>query len=195
VPSQIGARTKVGEFLVSLVIRTGRQGPQVTELHIEHPEAALGAPVTQSVLRQIAIDKIVREAVAKVRRPATVVNQEHGTFSIPGEEGVWGGGQIRKGRGSQTERGQLIEVADIYYRAINERRPPVKAVAEELRYSRSHAGRLVGQARKAGLLSLALPGKPSEVEAEILRQLADLSVPLEPGDWPDRTADTSGTAP
>jgi hypothetical protein len=183
VPSQIGAQVKVGEFVVSVIIRTGAQGPQVTELHVEHPRAAMGEPVTQVVLRQITIDKIVREAVAKVRRPAHVVNRELGQFAISGEDGIWVGA-IKEGRGSRAERGQLVEVAETYLRAMNEGRPPAKAVSEELKYSRSHAGRLVGEARKAGLLPPTSPGQASVPKFEIFTRLnpnavAMLALPTE----------------
>jgi hypothetical protein len=171
VPTRFVAKVMVGEFWVTALILTTQQGPQVASMAVEHPMLGMGAPITQAVLRTIAIDKLIREAVAKVRRPAQVVDRQRGKFTIPGEEGIFGGLRVKEGRGSRTEHDQLVEVAEIYKRARNESRPPVKAVAEEMRFSRSHAGRLVGQAREVGLLPAATPGKASVLEAELIKLL------------------------
>jgi len=60
-------------------------------------------------------------------------------------------------------------------RAIGDGRPPVQAVAAELPCSRSHAGRLVTQARAAGQLRRTSPGRPSATELQELTPVEDLT--------------------
>ena len=55
-------------------------------------------------------------------------------------------------RGRRITPEQLDRVADIYRRAIAERRPPLREIERDLTVSRSTAGRLVMQAREAGIL-------------------------------------------
>jgi hypothetical protein len=63
----------------------------------------------------------------------------------------------------------LAEVAGLYNAAVADGRPPVKAVQQGLRYSRSHAGRLVGQARAAGFIRATSPGLTSTVAVTMLK--------------------------
>jgi hypothetical protein len=59
----------------------------------------------------------------------------------------------------------------------------VKAVAEELRFSRSHAGRFVGEARKVSQLPPVSPGRASDLEAEFLEWLSG-EREADPSEWP-----------
>lgn len=173
IPSRFYARTTVDGFHVDLLILVGDRGPQVAAMMIEHPSAAKGAALTQDVLRKIAIERLIKQALLEVRRPAEVIDRSRGLFRLDGVDGAWGGRQIREGRGSRTDDDQLVKVAAIYGQAVRERRPPVKAVAEQLPCSRSHAGRLVGQARALGLLRATSPGQASRIEPEELARADD----------------------
>lgn len=55
-------------------------------------------------------------------------------------------------RGRRITTQQLERVADIYRRAIAEHKPPLREIERSLTVSRSTAGRLVMQARAAGVL-------------------------------------------
>jgi hypothetical protein len=166
VPSRFTAVTTVDGFRLVLIILIGDRGPQVAGMSLEHPQLAKGAPITQGVLRKVAIDRLVRQAVLEARQPAQIIDRKRGLFRLDGDGSgsAWGGRQIREGRGSRTAAGQLERVAAIYEAAVRDGRPPVKAVEKELPCSRSHAGRLVGQARIAGLLRTTSPGRASTVD-------------------------------
>jgi hypothetical protein len=58
---------------------------------------------------------------------------------------------------------------------VSERGPSVQAVAAELPCSRSHAGRLVAQARPAGHLRRTSPGRASATELQQLTLVEDLT--------------------
>lgn len=164
VPSRFTVSTLVEGFQLDLLILIGDRGPQVASLRLEHPMLAKGAPITQGVLRKITIDRLVKRAVLEARRPAEPFDRDPGLFGIAGEAAfAWGGRQIRVGRGSRTEDDHLRRVAAIYTAAVRDGRAPVKAVEKDLPCSRSHAGRLVGQARKAGLLRATSPGRASAI--------------------------------
>jgi len=172
-PSQIRVHCDVDGFTIVALILVGGSGPKLAELFIGQPLLFQGAPVTQNLLRKLTIDQIVREASALVRLPAEIVDAGRGWFRIEGEDGIFGGPQIREGRGRMTGADQLQHVAELYEQAVTEGMPPVKAVAEQLPCSRSHAGRLVGQARVAGLLSATTPGQPSSVAPARLELLSE----------------------
>lgn len=63
----------------------------------------------------------------------------------------------------RRDRNLLERVADIYDQANRARRPPTKAVAEELFVSSSTATKYVSRARAEGLLPPAASGRPSPV--------------------------------
>ena len=76
----------------------------------------------------------------------------------PGLEHV---GVHRERRGRGASRVQIV--ANLYRNAVDDgNRAPSKHVAEVLGYSRAHAARLVGQARKVGLLGPAQKGRAGE---------------------------------
>lgn len=174
-PSRIWLWTEVDGFAVRMLVLVADDGPQVCELVVQQPQMALGAPLTQRTLRKIAVEYLVGLGVAQVRRAATIVDAERGWYRVEGVDGIWGGRPVREGRGSRTSDGRLAQVAEIYMRAVGDGRPPVQAVAAELPCSRSHAGRLVAQARTAGQLRRTSPGRASATERQELMLVDDLA--------------------
>jgi hypothetical protein len=172
-PSRIWLRTEVDGFAVRMLVLVADDGPQVCELAVQQPRMALGPPLTQRTLRKIAVEHLVGLGVAQVRRAATIVDAERGWYRIEGVDGVWGGRPVREGRGSRTSDERLARVAEIYMRAVGDGRPPVQAVAAELPCSRSHAGRLVAQARAAGQLRRTSPGQASATKLQELTPVED----------------------
>jgi hypothetical protein len=158
-----------------MLVLVADDGPQVCGLVVQQPQMALGPPLTQRTLRKIAVEHLVGLGVAQVRRAATIVDAERGWYRVEGVNGIWGGRPVREGRGSQTSDERLARVAEIYMRAVGDGRPPVQAVATELPCSRSHAGRLVAQARGAGQLRRTSPGRASATELQNLTLVEDLT--------------------
>jgi hypothetical protein len=158
-----------------MLVLVADDGPQVCELIVQQPRMALGPPLTQRTLRNIAVEHLIGLGVAQVRRTATIVNAERGWYQVEGIDGIWGGRPVREGRGSRTSDERLARVAEIYMRAVGDGRPPVQAVAAELPCSRSHAGRLVAQARAAGQLRRTSPGRASATELQKLTLVEDLT--------------------
>ena len=68
----------------------------------------------------------------------------------------------RKSRRDRITDERLAEVANIYRAAVNTGAAPVEQVRKTLDISRSHAGRLVMRARRAGYLGATRPGKAGE---------------------------------
>lgn len=163
IPSRFHAATTVDGFSIRLFAVVGERGPGAVEVTIEQPDGGKGEPVTHRVLRKLTTDQIVRDALAQLSRPVTSAEDETGipgTFRVEGIEDIYGGRAVSApGRGRDTEPDRLARVAEIYRSAVAAGRPPVKAVTDELPSSRSTAGRLVGQARKAGLLRETTHGR------------------------------------
>jgi hypothetical protein len=174
-PSRIWLWTEVDGFAVRMLVLVADDGPQVCELVVQQPRMALGPPLTRRTLRKIAVEHLVGLGVAHVRRVATIVDAERGWYRVEGVDGIWGGRPVREGRGSLTSDERLARVAEIYMRAVGDGHPPVQAVAAELPCSRSHAGRLVAQARAAGQLRRTSPGRASATELQKLTLVADLT--------------------
>ncbi len=169
IPSRFSGSTTVDGFAVVLrAVSTGLTGPGATEVTVEQPMAAAGPPVTLSVLRKVTVDQIVKTAIAQLSRQAVSAEDETGipgAFRVEGDDRIWTGRPaMAAGRGRDTQDDRLIRVAEIYLTALAQSRPPVNAVAKDLPASRSTAGRLVGQARKAGLLRETTQGKASAAE-------------------------------
>jgi len=164
IPSRFHVATTVDGLDVRLLAVVGERGPGAIEVHIDQPRGALGPPITLSMLRKVTVDQIVRDALEQLARPAASAEPETGipgTFRVKDIEGIHGGRVApAAGRGRDTPADRLARVAEIYRAALSTGRAPVKAVAEELPSSRSTAGRLVGLARKAGLLSETTQGRP-----------------------------------
>jgi hypothetical protein len=186
-PSRVWLRTEVDGFAIRMLVLVADDGPQVCELVVQQPRMALRPPLTQRTLRKIAVEHLVGLGVAQVRRAAAIVDAERGWYRVEGIEGVWGGRPVREGRGSRTSDERLAQVAEIYMRAVGDGRPPVQAVAAELPCSRSHAGRLVAQARASGQLRRTSPGRASTTELQELTLVEDLTNQVEPHGDCDRS--------
>jgi hypothetical protein len=138
-----------------------------------------GSPVTTDGLRAATIDAYLdeirsglladrsaqRHVVAPAENPfgpkAIVSDQEWEEFD-----------RAQRPRRPMDEL--LPRVADAYREALRSpyaevSKAPTAAVAKKLHYSRGHAARLVTEARKAGLLDPARPGRPGEVRTEVKR--------------------------
>ena len=174
-PSRIWLRTEVDGFVVRMLVLVADDGPHVCELVVQQPRMALGPPLTQRTLRKVTVEHLVGLGVIQVRRAATIVDAERGWYRVEGVDGIWGGRPVRQGRGSRTSDERLAQVAEIYMRAVGDGRPPVQAVAAELPCSRSHAGRLVSQARAAGQLRRTSPGRTSGTELQKLTLVGDMT--------------------
>jgi len=159
-PSRFYVQTDMDGYKVTMLAEVGQRGPGATHVAVRQPEGRDGAPVTMTVLRRVAVDQVIREAVDQLSRPAMADDSEPGAFCVEGIGGVWHGPAPRpSGRGSQTADARLQRVAEVYLDAVAAGKPPVKAVEKQLHFSRSTAGRLVGQARKAGLLTPTTRGR------------------------------------
>ena len=167
-PSRIWLWTEIDGFELRMLVLVGDDGPQVYELVVQQPRMALGPSLTQRTLRKITVEHLIRLGVTQVRRAATIVEAERGWYRVEGVDGIWGGRPVREGRGSRTSDERLARVAEIYMQAVGDGRPPVQAVAAELPCSRSHAGRLVAQARAAGQLRRTSPGRASATKLQEL---------------------------
>jgi hypothetical protein len=166
IPARFWVRTTFRGYTVRMLAGVGQRGPGALKVIIEQPRAEDGDPVTMNVLRTITVDRIIREALSQLSQPVIDAEAETG---IPGAFRVEEGGQVyvqeapTPGRGRRTTDERLARVAEIYLVALAEGKPPVNAVAAELPASRSTAGRLVGQARKAGLLTPTTRGRFSSL--------------------------------
>lgn len=199
IPSKFCARTEVDGFTVTLHAVVGQRGPGAVMVKVEQPVTNDGPPVTLSMLRKVTVDQIIRDALTQLSRPVISAEADTGVptaFRVEGVEGMFYGPEIPdSGRRPAADK-RLERVAEIYLRALAEGRPPVKAVTEELPASRSTAGRLVGQARKAGLLAGTTRGKRGTL-ADLSRLArkrteagGDVEIVAEPGTV--RTAPRSG---
>lgn len=144
--------------------------PAVDHMHVhrtgEQPDP--GPSVTGAVVRRLAVDALLRQAIEQVAEPIEPVQVEGhvGAFRLrrdveQGHATAYGGRRVRAviGEGRRTDDETLRTVAKAY-RAAG--RAPTQAVADELHVSRSHAGRLVAQARDRGFLGATTPGRAGE---------------------------------
>jgi hypothetical protein len=166
IPAQFWTRTTFRGYTVSVLAAVGHRGPAALTVVVEQPRGEDGDPVTMNVLRTVTVDRIIRDGLGKLSRAPLDAEAETG---IPGAFRVEEGGEVYvqetpgPGRGRRTTGERLERVAEIYLAALAEGRPPVNAVAQELPASRSTAGRLVGQARRAGLLTPTTRGRFSSL--------------------------------
>jgi hypothetical protein len=117
--------------------------PYVSELTIR---ANVQTPITTSVLRQILVDQLLREAMAKASVPAAEMEAWLATLPAaaraPGENPSFG-------RAEEDAR----RAAAIYAEAVAAgSRAPAAAVATVMNRSRSQAARYIRNARELGLL-------------------------------------------
>jgi hypothetical protein len=135
---------------------------------------AFGEPVTATGMRRVTIERYV----ARIRQwiSEQTPNLYLGTpispdvvsyrFASLSERATAGTDKRR-----QISRGDLERVAAAYRAALASADPrraaaPVLYVADVMHCSRSHAARLVGRARRVGLLGRALRGLAGEAEAD-----------------------------
>jgi hypothetical protein len=135
---------------------------RVWRLEIENAEAMSAGSITTSRLRELLVDQLVKRAVKELEVPWTA-RPEHGedAFEIPGDSEA----TVRVGLPPAGERRALPDVsvdeaATIYNDAVHAgNRAPTLAVARELDYSRSHASRLIREARRRGLIPAVRGGR------------------------------------
>jgi hypothetical protein len=162
IPARFWVRAAFRGYTVSVLAGVSRRGPGALKVVIEQPRGEDGDPVTMNVLRTVTVDRIIRDGLGKLSRPVIDAEDEVG---VPGAFRVEEGGPVyveeaaSPGRGRRTADERLERVAQIYLDALAEGRAPVNAVAQDLPASRSTAGRLVGQARRAGLLTPTTRGR------------------------------------
>jgi hypothetical protein len=175
-PSRFYVQTELDGYKVTMLAEVGPRGPGATHVAVRQPAGRDGPPVSMTVLRRVAVDHFLSEAVDRLSRPAVADDSEPGAFRVEGVAGLWHGPVPRlSGRGSQTTDTRLQRVAEVYLDAVAAGKPPVKEVTNQLHFSRSTAGRLVGQARKAGLLAPTTRGRRGTLADLILlaQQLED----------------------
>jgi hypothetical protein len=102
VRSARAVHTQVDGFEVRMLALVADGGPHVSQLVVQHPVLAPGAPLTQRTLCKIAVEYSVRLGVAQVRRSATILDAEHGWYAVEGIDGIWRGRAVRERRGSKT---------------------------------------------------------------------------------------------
>lgn len=153
---------------VHLAIEVDDSGaPSCRELKLEPLEQS--GHVTAATLRAVAIDKLMRLAVAEAMQEGDL--QADGAFE-PQERTTSAGrdafyeryrrGARRPRRGSPLTDENLQQVAELYRAAVKRGDPPTETVSEQLHIARSTAGRWVAAARKRGLLGPATRGKGGE---------------------------------
>jgi hypothetical protein len=166
IPARFWAKTDLRGFTVSVLAGVGQRGPAALTVIVQQPRGEAGDPVTMNVLRTVTVDRIIRDALSKLSRKPIDAEADtgiSGAFRVEPDGDVYYAEISGGGRGRDTEDERLERVAEIYLGALAEGRPPVQAVAADLPCSRSTAGRLVGQARKAGWLTPTTRGRFSSL--------------------------------
>ena len=95
-------------------------------------------PLTQTIIRSIPLEKILREELNEViemerRQVSTTVGPRRGRAGLPDQV--------------------LVEVAEIYRDALRRRQPVQQAVADAMQISRSAAAKRIMSARQKGLIT------------------------------------------
>lgn len=120
--------------------------------------------ISASLVRGLPIGRLLDEARrggASLRHPRAF-DQEPGWSPDPAariDAGQKFEAAKRRGRPTQWTSERLAEVADVYLEAWIAGDPPRKAVAERFHVSMAAAAKLVGRARKTGLLGSTHRGK------------------------------------
>lgn len=178
VPGQFKAIFDLAEprCVVELVVSTAGRGteavPLIQTLAIHRAEWSHVAedvePITRATLRALSVDELFRQAAAAASQPIVNLAEPPGAFQLvrdaeAGNDVAYGGRPAKSaGRGKSTGDDQLQQVADVYRAALAAGTPPTQTVADRLHVSRSHAGRLVGQARQRGLLGPTSRGRAAQ---------------------------------
>lgn len=171
-------------FLVTINISMELGRPVVRKLEVtpgrRNSEGTFSAPrgegITTTNLRQLLIDRLVRAAVEKAKRPATSAHREvssalrgsgvpaaaadelaRAAFNVGGDDLTTTVARIAltplAGRGRETPKDRIVKAATIYRNAVAAgSKSPVKDVGIALNYSTSQASRYLAAARADGLL-------------------------------------------
>jgi len=151
-----------GELPYDVVFEVGFDGVQspLREVRLrQRPDRP--QPVTSALIRTVKVDSLVRKAISE-NRTAYRQRPDGMLVSVSPEERLTINVGIVKNKVGEARRrvpvGELRRAADIYLRAIAERRSPTKAVEDELRLpNRNTAKKRVERARAEGFLPPA-PG-------------------------------------
>ena len=132
--------------------------------------------MTSTAIRSVKVDayaSLVREELGALEGGFLIMRRSEGSTwtkwsGVPGD--AWASLELSHRKRRDPDE-VLPVVARVYRDALMSADPaiagaPTRYVAEQLSYSRAHAGRLVANARKAGLLAPALPGRAGEVVTE-----------------------------
>ncbi len=116
-------------------------------------------PITADSLRRLPLGRLVQEGVLLASRPWDEIPKRYGLWpntDAVKRERVKVAKRYARLKRSPREHGEvsdvLLEDVARIYRENLATGAPTKAVASELNYSRASAGRLVGLARRSGLL-------------------------------------------
>lgn len=140
-----------------------------------------GEPVTGTACRRLTLDAYLQKIrrhlgetsgsflIAQIREPAA-----RSTRWSPPDPQQWSESETAQRRRMPVDQ-TLPRVAEVYRAALADpdfgvAQAPTLEVAIRLHYSRGHAARLVSEARKAGLLGPAAPGKAGELKQGELKQ-------------------------
>jgi hypothetical protein len=159
--------------MIEASIDTDTNTPVVDAMTVQRTgdRLKLGPPITGAMTRRIAVDTLLRRAVDQLAEPIVPVRRDGmvGVFQLKrdadaGNDIAYGGRPAQPPSRRKASREPITDdvlrrVAEIYRTAGS---APTQAVADELHVSRSHAGRLVAQARAAGHLGSTTPGKAGE---------------------------------
>jgi hypothetical protein len=131
-----------------------------------------GPPITGTILRQVPLDRIVREiadvAARQLRRVFDPLTGEERAVWMPAVASTEGQHALKRaqkrptGRGAKLRDAELQEAADIYRAAFEHGDHPTEAVRKHFWLSRSSAGRWVAEARRRGFLP---PTEPRRAKA------------------------------
>lgn len=161
---------------MNVVVDSVTSTPVIAAITIERVEDSwpFGPGVTTARLRAVGLDALLQRALVLVREPVVPVVPEPdghtGAFQLKREldagrsnvAHVSRGARATPGRGKRTPDEYLQRVADIYMAAVADGSAPTKAVQASLIVGYSTAGRLVGLARKKGLLPPTTKGKATK---------------------------------
>lgn len=146
-------------FTLTMEITTMSDEPEINRFNIERTLPSVGEPITGVLLRDLPLGRLLRAALEAAARPIEEISGKGippGAFRVPGVTppgmGEVSGRPQLPGRGRPMDQETLQAVASIYLSAQRAGRPPTQAVTDAFGTSRSTAGRVVVQARKAGLL-------------------------------------------
>jgi hypothetical protein len=168
IPTQFRAVARLIEPLCDVTfevaVEVKSSAPVIKDVRVQRIEDRYvsGPGITASRLHRIVLDALLRDALLKVREPIIAAPDTDGwtgRFQLQsdaeaGNNRTYGGRRV-----GATPDEYLRRVADVYRGAIAAGTPPVVAVQRDLNISRSHAGRLVGDARASGYLAPTTPGK------------------------------------